>query len=439
MKEIKICKDIDAIKIISNKRSDCTQLSHLETLQNNTTIFKMSKVQNAVFVSPNMYETYKNESLILLDSVTGKFLNIVLRKDAEIEGNNCRLTSYISNDLSIPNGRELILCKNKSVSFNKILIQTLDKIRDDEIVLPTNSVENFSTYDNYEYYEIFNTQTSCRIVIKRKHIKFDSNLNDNSIRLNRKQRIFLGVEVPEHIKTNKWKELIDNMKDNSEDLDFINKMYPTDDHFLLEEATYSEKVQIKTILQKYLPASIRISPIIESFNKKSNTSLLRSISDLFVGKSVTSLQCKRPYENDENAYIVRMTETNMHTLGVDTMDYVILHYKYKKVKCRVLPYSDKKKDFLKTNTPCSMDLSIGVPAIVRKELGVSDLYTVIKIERDTAFIMKKTLNKQIVPVVTSLLSINLLSKSYILSLVLSVLAIPIVMYLNLSSKRNMRI
>lgn len=439
MKKVKICKDTKTINILSNEKSNNTQLDYLVTLNNITNYFKLCRVQNTVFVSHEIYENYKSESLIILDSITGKYLSVVLEEDLELEGKNCRLTSYISNDLSIPEDRELILCKNKSINFKRVLIQTLDKIRDDEIVLPAKSIENFFAFTNFEYYEIYNTQTSCRVVIKRKHIKFDNNLSNDTVRLNRKQRIFLGLEVPEHIKSKKWKELLINMKENFDEIDFMQKMYPTEDHFLLDQATYSEKVQINAILAKYLPSTIRISPVIESFNNKSNISLMRRISNFFVGKSVASLQCKRPYENDENAYIVRMTETNMHTLGVETMDYVILHYKYRKVKCRVLPYSDKKKDFLKTNTPCSIDLSIGVPAIVRKELGVPDLASVIKIERDTAFIMKKNLNQQIVPVVTSLLSINLLSKSYILSLILSVLAIPIVMYINLSSKRNMRI
>jgi len=117
---------------------------------------------------------------------------------------------------------------------------------------------------------------------------------------------------------------------------------------------------------------------------------------------------------------------------------VILQYKNKRVSTRVLELDDDEA-FLETNLPISTDLVVCLPVHIRKQLGVLDLNSTVKVDRDTAFIFKKSINEQIVPVLLTLFSTNLFNDvSVILSAALSVLAIPIVLYFNLSSKRNMR-
>ena len=162
------------------------------------------------------------------------------------------------------------------------------------------------------------------------------------------------------------------------------------------------------------------------------------MTDFYVGKSTISLICRRPYDNDEGLDIIRMSPSNMSLLGIDEMDKVILQYKDRKISTRVLSLEDDDA-FLETNLPISTDLVVGVPVHIRKKLGVMDLSTTIKVDRDTAFIFKKSINEQIVPILLTLFSTNLFTDfSVVLSAGLSLLAIPIVLYFNLSSKRNMR-
>ncbi|MBQ3003167.1 MAG: hypothetical protein IJD82_05500 [Clostridia bacterium] len=157
-----------------------------------------------------------------------------------------------------------------------------------------------------------------------------------------------------------------------------------------------------------------------------------------MGKSTISLVGRRPYAIDEGLDIVRMTRSNMNLLGIDEMDKVILQYKNKKISCRVLELGDAEA-FAETNLPISPDLAVGIPAHIRKRLGVLDLSSSVKIDRDTAFIFKKSINEQIVPILLTLFSANLFTDSSVaLSALLSLVAIPIVLYFNLSSKRNMR-
>jgi hypothetical protein len=128
----------------------------------------------------------------------------------------------------------------------------------------------------------------------------------------------------------------------------------------------------------------------------------------------------------------------MNLLGIDEMDKVILQYKNKRVSCRVLELEDMDA-FGETNLPISPDLVIGIPAHIRKKLYIMDLSSSIKIDRDTGFIFKKSINEQIVPILLTLFSANLFTDSSIIySALLSLVAIPIVLYFNLSSKRNMR-
>jgi hypothetical protein len=84
-------------------------------------------------------------------------------------------------------------------------------------------------------------------------------------------------------------------------------------------------------------------------------------------------------------------------------------------------------------------LVVGIPAHIRRRLGIMDLSSSLKIDRDTSFIFVKSINEQIVPILLTLFSTNLFTdSSVIVSALLSLVAVPVVLYFNLSSKRNMR-
>ncbi len=204
-----------------------------------------------------------------------------------------------------------------------------------------------------------------------------------------------------------------------------------------KSASYDKKSKAKKIISKYCSGDISIIPIPESIYTKGKK-LLRRLCDFYVGKSTLSLVCRRPYDIDEGLDIVRMTKSNMNLLGIDEMDKVILQYKNRKISCRVLELGDENA-FSETNLPISLDLVVGVPAHIRKKLHVMDLSSSIKIDRDTTFIFRKSINEQIVPILLTLFSTNLFTdSSVIFSALLSLIAIPVVLYFNLSSKRNMR-
>ena len=117
---------------------------------------------------------------------------------------------------------------------------------------------------------------------------------------------------------------------------------------------------------------------------------------------------------------------------------VTLTYKNKQVKCRVLQLDDTAK-FDAVNSPIDTNLAIGIPSHMRKKLGMPYIDSCVKVDRNTKYILNKSINEQVVPILLTVFSTHAIFKSVLLSLIFSILLIPIVVFLNLSSKRNMRI
>lgn len=390
---------------------------------------------NVIAVSPSVYEKTCREKFLLTKKGGNGYINVTLVKKETLENDQFFATAMIIDELSLKDGDEVELCRYNSCSFENIITQKIDHIRESELVISKKDANgNLIRVNDYKYFELYNPFTYDSIIVKREHIVVDETLKKNgTIRLNRKQRFCLGCELPQILTTAQW-NIIEKNKD---DMAIVSEAYVGEDHILNKNASYKQKNDAKKIISKYFSGKMMLIPVLRSAGQKKK-SLGRRLTDLYVGKSTISLVCRRPYDNDEGLDIVRMTSSNMNLLGIDEMDKVILQYKDRKISTRVLALDDDKA-FLETNLPISTDLVIGVPVHIRKKLGVLDLSTTIKVDRDTAFIFKKSINEQIVPVLLTLFSTNLFTDfSVLLSACLSLLAIPIVLYFNLSSKRNMR-
>ena len=101
---------------------------------------------------------------------------------------------------------------------------------------------------------------------------------------------------------------------------------------------------------------------------------------------------------------------------------------------------EEKEAFAKTNPPMSGDVVIGIPVNLRKRLGINNVNSSVKVDRDTPFIFRRSFNEQIVPILITLFT-SLLTWSVFdwRPAVISLAALPVVVYFNLSSKRNSRL
>lgn len=400
--------------------------------------FISTTVLNSVVVPAEVYHALRGRGLLLLNPENGEYLDVVIAP-GDVEADEVKVTSHIRDVLNTKEDGRLVLIENKTRWFSRINIQRIENIKEDNIVVSARDMnESGVDTDKFAYFQIFNYYTGDSIIVKRSHIRVSSDLQEGTISLNKKQRYFLNLELPKHIPDAYWKEIVGQVPEcNAEDLALLNEAYPTSDHFLKSGLEYAKEQRVLGIITGRCAPRVCMVPVVDSYDRKDKRGM-KAVTDFYVGKSTVSLLCRRPYESDEGSDVVRMSSSNMNLLGVTEMDKVIIRYKDKSVSCRVLELDDEKA-FSEANLPTTLNYAIGIPAHIRKKLGLYHITTAVKVDRDTSFIFKKSINEQIVPILLTLFSVNLFEDPSIWKKVLlSALLIPVVVYLNLSPKRNMR-
>ena len=395
---------------------------------------------NVIETSADIFYNFQYEKLLLINPNTGKHINVSLSLSNTTEECTFAATPHLKEVLGLHDGEECYLCSYKNLVFHEVRLQKIDNIREKNLVLSEFDYNNLLCEvksSPYKFFEVYNTFSHDSIIVQKSHIITDKTLAPGTIRLNRKQRICLGKELPPYLSKNEWLKLEEKLGKEHISLQILNEVYSCNNYTLNPLAAYDKKLQAKKILTECFPSQLHIIPVPESLCCK-RKGLLRRLCDFYVGKSTLSLIGRRPYDIDEGLDVVRMTKSNMNLLGIDEMDKVVLQYKNKRFSCRVLEF-DNEEAFQQTNLPISQDLVVGIPAHIRKKLGLCDLSSSLKIDRDTSFIFKKNINEQVIPILLTLFSTNVFTDSSIIwSAVFSIIAIPIVLYFNLSSKRNMR-
>lgn len=435
MKKVDITTSNDKASIKYGKHTDSSQLSVYGTFSYMSHI--RSTRLHTIGVSQKVFDEIGDSSLIIFNN--GKFMTaepIV----ADVEEKAIKTTQYIKEYLDISEDSEVTLLINKTFSFNKMFIQKIDNIKEDILVLSKSDYDAIAPIlSSYKLIKLKNGYTEQSITIKSSHIIPSETIPCGTILLNRKQRVFLGLETRKYLSPDLWNRITDNLKakNKEEDLQILEQIYKTQDHILEPDTPYSLKERAKKIINSCLPYKLLLFPVIESyFNIKKRK--LQRLSDFYVGKSTLNLICRRPYSSDEGTDIVRLTKSNMQILGIDTMDKVILQYDNNQVSCQVLEL-DEEELFFEENLPIEINYAIGIPVHIRKKLKISGLNCAVKVDRDTGFIFKKSMNEQIVPVLLTFFSVNSFHNiNFLLSTIVSLISIPFVVFFNLSSKRLRR-
>lgn len=392
---------------------------------------------NRIHVSNQLFEKVGAVALIY-NHDTEQWMEVFCALDNELKGNDTRVTETINTEMSLEDASGVSLLVYKSLSFTKIMRQKVDHIKEDNIVISEELMNEIDPHNAYKLYSLYNTSTGENMIIKKKHIKFDKGLDKNTIRISNLQRTFLGFEGRDYIPEIVWSQLMSRCKD-SEEMAQILKVYDKNTHKVIKPDQVQEK-DITKLINKMLGTKLMLCPIIESVAPRSDRrSPIRVITDFYVGKSTILLAAKRPYEIDEGKDIVRMSKNSMNLLGISSMDTVRITYRNKTISSRVLELEEKEA-FAKTNPPMSGDVVIGIPVNLRKKLGINNVNSSVKVDRDTPFIFRKSFNEQLVPILITLFT-SLLTWSVFdwRPAVISLAALPVVVYFNLSSKRNSRL
>lgn len=425
--------------ITSNRRTNGDYLTSCERVT--CAPQKMTPIDsclNYIRVSRGIMDKLQSKYCSLVNLKDGTFIDAAVDgTPLESEGNVISITGYAQKIIKETEGTELILCKQKYSVFSSVKSQKLENVKSDALVIPAGSeIEPF--LKDFRLFEIINPLTNDSIFVRSKHIIIDSTLESDEIRINKKQREMLSDNIPVRLSEAEWNDLI---ADNSAE-GLLEGLYSPDGssyiiNSSLDAIPYGVKTSLRAMVKKKFGEKLIVRPVIESFAYEKKRSITKRLCDFFVGKSTLSLNCRRPHECDENTNIVRMTEDNMLLLGIEAMDKVILQYKEKTFSCHVLPFDSEKYGC--TNVPGIMEFSVGIPAYVRNKLGIVDIQSSVKVDRDTTFIFKKSFNEQLVPIILTILSLNFFENiRWYTALLLIAAILPVITYITLSSKRNIR-
>ena len=334
-------------------------------------------------------------------------------------------------------------------SFSAIKPQRIENISKGCLAISRFDANNkeFNYANEDDVFRVINSITENSFIINSANIKVDPQLNKGDIRVDARQRIFLGIDNPEFIPEKVWMSIINNL--SQADKDILLRCYPSHDHVLSVSIGQNDREAIRKIVKEYVKPRIWLQKV--SVNSASAPltpiklrnrirSICTAIANRFIGRSSVMLMCRRPYKSDEGADIVRMAKASMSLLGIQEMDRVVLRYRSNSVSCPVLMIDDERC-FVKENMPNEINLSIGVPAHIRNLLGIQDVKSCVHVERDTLFLLKKNLSSQIIPflltIAVGFFAIGVMPLWVALIFFVGVIA-PVIAYFNFSQIRSMR-
>lgn len=373
----------------------------------------------------------------LVNGANGLFANVYVQQGPHEETGHIRLTHVVQDLVQLQPGDEVLLCRRQEAAFGKIRMQSIENVKEEDINIPCNALPE-DYFSLFSMFELYNPLTQDALILRARHIRRDSRLKEGEIRLTGRQRALLGENVPARLTHSQWNSAKASL--TQEAFQALEEAYDAEEKgYILRQAAgkmpYQEKEGLRKAIRECFGEQLVLRPVLTSFKTERKKPLLTRFSDFFVGKSVLSLCCKRPHRCDETADIVRMTEDNMHYMGLESMDRVVLWYKNRQTVCHVLPMENEAFDA--ENKSCLPQLSIGVPVHVRHRLGIYDLQSAVKVERDTGFLFRKSINEQLLPLLLALLSLSFFDGLTFWQSLLIVIAMSLVfMYMALSGRRS---
>lgn len=445
--DIRVRVDGDTLTLINKKKENSTYLSCVARLGwlSDKKLGQADSLQNYIRLPQAVKDTFEDRYCTLVNEQTGAFLDVLVDEAVSEDGERMQMTGYVARLLGATADTVPVVCRQNSVTFSRQRLQVLDNIKDDVIVLPKGTYIE-QVVDEFRLFEVINTLTNDSIYVRSDRLRFEKNLKPEEIRINKKQRDMLSDNIPGRLTKAQWAKLttVEQTTDTEEAViqEAYRRVYQNEGlgytlRISIDEMDYTTRQRVKKGISYALGEAVLVRPVMESFHHQARKGLARRLADFYVGKSTLSLDCRRPHECDENTDIVRMSHNNMQILGIQPMDRIILQHKERTVSCHVLPYDVGQ--YGRTNIPGVVELAVGIPAHLRKELGIPDIQSSVKVDRDTVFIFKKSFNEQLVPLILTLVSLKFFEQlPWYFTVLILLLVIPVVMYITLSSKRNMR-
>ena len=361
---------------------------------------------DSIYLNKKEYKILNDKVFLLVNEETNNYVvcypklqdkKILLNKKFKgIKPNQIILSKCIYDSLRIDSNSNFDsyikiyeLTKINYININKCNVQIFKDIKEEKITI--SSKYKYLLKNSIKFFVIKNLNNNSRFIISTNHIVFSDDLNETTIRMNRKQRIMLDID---------------------------------------------EKKNINLLLFPY--------PNIESNNFTFLNNIYYKFLKFYVGKVNIALLAKRTYQSDETFNIVRISSDIMKVLGISDTDVVKITYLNKSCNARVLQIDDVNKIIEQNSEKGALDIKeieniICIPANLRNELGILSVKSniAVKVERDMGYIFKKNFNQQILPIILILFSTEIFvnGRELFIKILIALISLPITLYFNLSNER----
>ncbi|MEK3864280.1 MULTISPECIES: hypothetical protein [Paenibacillus] len=173
---------------------------------------------------------------------------------------------------------------------------------------------------------------------------------------------------------------------------------------------------------------------------------LSALGNFFIGKRELTLRVGHPYPFDEHQNLCRIHPNVRKLLGMEETDQIVITYNSKQI---TIPILDIDTEHIAQSVKLHADneqlkfidshLFIGITALSRNELEIPSIGTSVTVKRSMYSLFLKHLNKLVLPVIALLFTIVQLYKdlnwSIALTVIISLVLLPIIIYTTLSEER----
>lgn len=416
-----------------------------EAIKVANTVTKTPFPLNRIEISDKTMEKFslkENDYVNLINPMNGHLKKCVVKTRIDMDENTIALTKSIKTGLGIldyENENILIQKSRKIIQTKMIVLQSVDDISANIIRVSNDIYEKLHGKDRM--FEVKNDHTGASFDIDRENI-LPSNTGANTISLSFLQRQLIDLELPILLEPNILQNLCEHIESEN-DRSHLMRIYGNDK--IIGDMSFQEKERIRGILKQAGYYSVSLYPI-EEVRAREETMRERfkgyweRCLRFLIDYNTARLKCIRPYASDEISNVVRLTTTMIKMLGIDNTDNVILEYRGKEIKARVLEIpTDAFENMKATNTLSSMaelEYSIGIPAHIRNKLGMKFINNVCTVRRDTNYIFKKYAHLQIVPTIGIFFTVYQIVKDPLWRGIITISALLISLYVNFMTERN---
>lgn len=173
---------------------------------------------------------------------------------------------------------------------------------------------------------------------------------------------------------------------------------------------------------------------------------LNALGNLFIGKRELTLRVGHPYPFDEHQNLCRIHPNVRKLLGMEETDQIVISYQSKQITIPILDIDTEHiAQLIKLNEEneqlkfIDSHLFIGITALSRNELEIPNIGTSVTVKRSMYYLFLKHLNKLVLPVIALLFTVVQLYKdlnwSIALTVVISLVLLPIIIFTTLSEER----